>query len=342
MAASTTQIWCCLFLPAANRGRAVSVRFELHHWALSHTPSQSCLPVCCCCCCCCLLLLQWRIVGYVWGGRTGPLGATMCSSSEPACVFFFFFLPHAHNAVQWRGKRAGWAACLVFGGVALHLCSCWELVMKRRLQHHTHTHTHTPLPIIASHPPTSAANGLSWCHAAGKWSYISPAGCAAALQRAAAYKTVNNWRHCFRGMHQLALGLRGRRRRRRRRRRRGWFIMCWCRTEWDFGMEAQGEGERIGQSNRAKIPHWHGRWLSGASASSFLGDLLAKCGRTDGRKHFLSPAGLMTHCLAKKKKKASHWLIYTKNATFQISLGFPCEVAHQEPENRKWWVEEDF
>ena len=151
MAASTTQIWCCLFLPAANRGRAVSVRFELHHWALSHTPSQSCLPVCCCCCCCCLLLLQWRIVGYVWGGRTGPLGATMCSSSEPACVFFFFFFYLTHTT-QCSGEESEPAGLPVWFSVGLH-CTCahagsWWWSAGCSITH-THTHTH---PFQSSHP----------------------------------------------------------------------------------------------------------------------------------------------------------------------------------------------
>ncbi len=140
--------------------------------------------------------------------------------------------------------------------------------MQCRLQHkpphpntHTHTHAHTPPP------PLQCGSVMLSC--SRQWRYISPAGCAAALQRATAYKTVNNWRHCFRGMHQLAPGLRGKGRRRRRgRREAGWFIVCWCRTEWYFGVETLREGERIGPSNGAKIPPRHGRWLSGASAST--------------------------------------------------------------------------
>lgn len=40
---------------------------------------------------------------------------------------------------------------------------------------------------------------------------------------------------------------------------KGCFMVCCCRTERErereFGMDAQSEEERIGQRNRAKIPH---------------------------------------------------------------------------------------
>lgn len=54
-------------------------------------------------------------------------------------------------------------------------------------------------------------------------------------------------------MHQLASGLRGEE---EDWRGGGWlFMVRYCSTERDFGMEAQTERERIGQSNGAKIPH---------------------------------------------------------------------------------------
>lgn len=142
------------------------------------------------------------------------------------------------------------------------------------------------------------------CSRSSEWSYISPAGCAAALQRAAAFKTVNNWRHCFRGMHQLAPGLRGKGEEGREGGGVG-FIVCRCRTEWDFGMEAWSEGESIGQSNRAKIPSPHGWWWSSASVSSFW----VRCVTAETVINTSCP--LLVHTVG---QKASHWL-FTQTTT---------------------------
>ena len=163
MASSTTQIWCCLVLPAADRGRAVSVRpsCTTEPWVTRQARvvylSAAAAAAAACYCC----------SGGLWDmcreGGGSSSGATMCSSSEPTCVFRL-----TGDAVQRRGKPSRLGCLFVFccasGGLQ---CTCAHAGSGWWSAGCSITHTHPPHP--PNHPtsPPSAANGLSWCHAAG-------------------------------------------------------------------------------------------------------------------------------------------------------------------------------
>lgn len=88
----------------------------------------------------------------------------------------------------------------------------------------------------------------------GSWGYITPAGRAAALQRdlqdSKQLTSLPPW-HAS-SCRRCACGWRG---------ALWWVVVGLREREREFGMDAQSEEERIGQRNRAKIPHWHSWWL---------------------------------------------------------------------------------
>lgn len=133
-----SHFWCCLLLPAATRGRHVSVQKGLHHWALSHMPA--------------------RVVYLSAAAAVEDSGICVARA-----VWSFYVLQQwtrcvytSHTQCSAAERKASWLftlyACLRCMHASVFM---WDWVMPCRLQHTT------------PHPSTSAVNGLSHCQAAG-------------------------------------------------------------------------------------------------------------------------------------------------------------------------------
>ena len=145
----------------------------------------------------CLLLLLLLLLpataavedcGICVGREEGPVRELLCAPAVNPLVF------SASQATQCSGEesRAGWAACLFF---AVRLVGCSAPVLMLGVGDEVQaaaSHTHPPTSSQSSHLPTLCSKRPVMVSCSRQRSYISPAGCAAALQRAAAYKTVNN------------------------------------------------------------------------------------------------------------------------------------------------------
>lgn len=139
---SKTQIWCCLLLPVANRGRPVLVQRGLHHWALSHMPAR-------------VVYLSAATPAAAaavedCGIRVGRKEEEVCTQllCAPAPNPLVFILHTRCSAAESRARLAVSTVCLF----TVHACTCdhvgfwWCHTARHMRPPPANTHTPTPPP----------------------------------------------------------------------------------------------------------------------------------------------------------------------------------------------------